>query len=60
MKRDEIYNDKIINAKEKIKAVLLKYDYDWMIGFSGGKDSTVLIQFNFLTINFIYLLIPNK
>ena len=33
---DEIYND--------IRQTYLKYDYPWVIGYSGGKDSTATLQ----------------
>ena len=43
---DEIkdYNSLADEAKEVIKEVYLSDDRPWVIGFSGGKDSTTVLQ----------------
>ncbi|MBH8609122.1 DNA phosphorothioation system sulfurtransferase DndC [Thermoactinomyces sp. CICC 10521] len=37
-------NEKIIGAKETIKKVYLSDKRPWVVGFSGGKDSSVVVQ----------------
>ncbi len=37
-------NDKILIIKNQIKDTYLKDDIPWIIGYSGGKDSTVVLQ----------------
>lgn len=40
-----IYTDeKAETAKKKIKNVYLKYNLPWIVGYSGGKDSTLVVQ----------------
>lgn len=36
--------EKVQNAQEQIRQVYLRYPYPWVIGFSGGKDSTATLQ----------------
>ncbi|QBQ07812.1 DNA sulfur modification protein DndC [Spiroplasma gladiatoris] len=40
----EKYLNKVYEAKNNIKKIYLEKDYTWMIGYSGGKDSNVLVQ----------------
>ncbi|MDB8556972.1 DNA phosphorothioation system sulfurtransferase DndC [Turicibacter sanguinis] len=44
-------NDLIKNTKEKIKRVYKMDNKPWVIGYSGGKDSTVLTQLIFETLS---------
>lgn len=43
---DEIknYNDLAVEAKERIERVYLDDDRPWVVGYSGGKDSTTALQ----------------
>ena len=43
---DEIknYNDLAIEAKERIERVYLDDNRPWVVGYSGGKDSTTALQ----------------
>lgn len=43
-------NTKFENAKELIKQVYLQDERPWVVGFSGGKDSTALVQIVFLAL----------
>lgn len=40
-------NDFVSEAKEHIKKVYLSDDRPWVVGYSGGKDSTVVVQLVF-------------
>src|SRR4051794_26510482 len=40
-------NEKIVKAKEQIKEVYLADDRPWVVGYSGGKDSTAVVQLVF-------------
>lgn len=37
-------NEKFLQAKEEIKQVYLEDDRPWVVGYSGGKDSTTTVQ----------------
>ncbi|MBH8608232.1 DNA phosphorothioation system sulfurtransferase DndC [Thermoactinomyces sp. CICC 10521] len=40
-------NEKIVKAKEQVKKVYLADDRPWVVGYSGGKDSTAVVQLVF-------------
>lgn len=40
-------HEKIANTKEQIKSVYLMDNRPWVVGYSGGKDSTVVVQLVF-------------
>ena len=41
------YEQYFVDVKEKIKQVYLHDDKPWLIGYSGGKDSTLLLYLVF-------------
>lgn len=44
MSNNSKYLEKIMSTKSKIKDVYINNNYDWLVAFSGGKDSSVLVQ----------------
>lgn len=44
MDRIDEYIKKVNNSKKIIKNIYLKNKFDWLVGYSGGKDSSVLTQ----------------
>ncbi|AHI52760.1 DNA phosphorothioation system sulfurtransferase DndC [Spiroplasma culicicola] len=44
MERKDQYLSKVRHTKDIIIEVYTKNNFNWMVGFSGGKDSTVLVQ----------------
>lgn len=55
---DELYSDLYSMAKitvEEIASMYIKDDKPWIVGFSGGKDSTTLLQLVFHALNLIPL-----
>ncbi|AUB31740.1 DNA phosphorothioation system sulfurtransferase DndC [Spiroplasma floricola] len=60
MNREDIYLKKVKIVKEKIKKVYRECNYDWMIGFSGGKDSSVLVQIILESLTEIKTKLKNK